>query len=195
MSNKTRLVGVGLLVLIQGAVLVGCGGTNAGPPSAPSPAAAANPGDSGMVPFATLKDLMASTVDPAADGIWDAVAVTSTMAGTESRQPRTSQEWAAVRRHAITLIEAMNLVVMPGRRAAPDGTQPGLGELPPHDIEARIEQQRAVFKGFANGLRATARRALEAIDRKDVPSLLEAGGDIDAACEACHVTFWYPNQR
>lgn len=146
------------------------------------------------VPFATLKELMDATVDPAADGLWDAVSASATAAGIEQHQPRTPQEWAAVRRHAITLIEAMNLVVMPGRHAAPVGTQTGLGELRPQEIEARIEQQRAAFVGFANALRVTAREALKAIDRKDPDALLTAGGDIDAACEACHVTFWYPNQ-
>ena len=146
-----------------------------------------------ILPGASLKELMDATVDPAADGLWDSIAVTETAAGTDRREPRTPQEWAAVRRHAITLIEATNLILIPGRAAAPAGTQPGLGELPPQQIAALIGRQRALFTGFANGLRATAREALEAIDRKDVDALLKAGGDIDAACEACHVTFWYPN--
>ena len=88
----------------------------------------------------------------------------------------------------------MNLVVMPGRHAAPAGTQPGLGELPPQEIELRIERQRPMFVGFANALETLAREALAAIDHKDSEALLKTGGDIDAACEACHVTFWYPNQ-
>ncbi len=148
----------------------------------------------GPVPIATLKELMDSTVDPAADGVWDAVAVISTEKGTDHHEPRTPQEWAAVRREAITLIEAMNLVVLPGRQAAPPGTKPGLGELAPPDIERSIAQQRALFAGFAKGVQGTALQALEAIDRKDSEGLLKAGSEIDAACEACHVTFWYPNQ-
>jgi cytochrome c556 len=147
------------------------------------------------VPFATLKELMDSTVDPAADALWDAVAITATSAGITRHEPHTPEDWAAVRRHAITLIESMNLVILPGRHAAPPGTQPGLGELPPHDIELRIAQQRPAFVAFANGLQVTARAALEAIDHHDPEALLKAGGDIDAACEACHVTFWYPNQQ
>ena len=38
-------------------------------------------------------------------------------------------------------------------------------------------------------------QALAAIDARNPQALLEAGGAIDAACEACHVTYWYPNQR
>lgn len=100
-----------------------------------------------------------------------------------------------MRRHAVTQIEAMNLVVMPGRHAAPAGTQPGLGELPPQQIELRIDQQRAAFTGFASALRATALQALAAVDRKDPEALLTIGSEIDAQCEACHVTFWYPAQQ
>ncbi len=138
---------------------------------------------------------MDSTVDPAADGIWDAVAVTSTRRGIEYHEPRTAEEWAAVRRHAVTLIEAMNLVVLPGRQAAPPGTKPGFGELEPTQIESDIGRQRALFVGFAKALQVTAQRTLEAIDQKDTETVMKAGGDIDAACEACHVTFWYPQQR
>jgi cytochrome c556 len=196
MSGTMRLVCVIVVMLFESTVLVGCGGEmNAGMPGATPGRAAAPSAASSGVPFASLKELMDSTVDPAADGLWDAVAVTSTSAGIERHEPRTPEEWAAVRRHAITLIEAMNLVVMPGRRAAPVGAQPGLGELPPQQIEHLIEQQRPVFTAFATGLRETARQALAAIDRKDPDALLNAGGDIDAACEACHVTFWYPNQQ
>jgi hypothetical protein len=151
--------------------------------------------DAGPVVVATLKELMSSTVDPAADGIWDAVAVISTRKGVKYRQPRTAGQWAQVRRHAITLIEAMNLVALPGRHAAPPGTKPGLGELDPAQIERDIASKRPLFVGFAQALQATAQRTLEAIDRKDVDAVVKTGGDIDAACEACHVTFWYPNQR
>ncbi len=147
------------------------------------------------VAVASLKELMDSTVDPAADGIWDSVAVISTVKGTETHQPRTPQEWAAVRRHAITLIEAMNLVVLPGRHAAPAGTKPGLGELEPTQIERDIAAKGVVFATFAKALQDTARHALDAIDRKDIDAIVRTGGEIDAACEACHVTFWYPNQR
>ena len=34
--------------------------------------------------------------------------------------------------------------------------------------------------------------ALDAIDAKDPNRLLEVGGEIDEACEACHLVYWYP---
>jgi hypothetical protein len=144
---------------------------------------------------ATIRELMDSTVDPAADGLWDSVAVTSTSKGVEETQPKTDADWAAVRRDAVTLMESMNLVVMKGRHAAPPGTQAALGELSPAEIDQHIDANRGALIGFAKALRATAQKALTAIDKKDVQGLFEAGSAIDEACEACHVTFWYPNQK
>jgi hypothetical protein len=142
---------------------------------------------------ATIRELMSSTVDPAADGLWDSVAVTSTSKGVEETKPKTDEDWAAVRRDAVTLMESMNLVVMKGRHAAPPGTKAALGELSPAEIEQHIDANRGALIGFAKALRATAGKALTAIDKKDVQGLFEAGSEIDEACEACHVTFWYPN--
>jgi hypothetical protein len=33
---------------------------------------------------------------------------------------------------------------------------------------------------------------LDAIDAKDSARLFEVGGEIDEACEACHLVYWYP---
>jgi len=151
--------------------------------------------DSPFIATATIRELMDSTVDPSADALWESVAIVYSMSGEQERKPRTPQEWLAVRRHAITLIEATNLLVMDGRHAAPAGTQPGEGELSPQQIDQRIASDREAFVRFAHGLHATATKALEAIDKQDSEALLQAGGDIDEACEACHVTYWYPNQK
>jgi hypothetical protein len=144
---------------------------------------------------ATIRELMDSIVDPSADGLWDSVAVTTTLAGVDEKQPKTDEEWAAVRRNAVSLMESMNLVVMKGRHAAPPGTQAALGELTPDEIDQHIDANRGALIGFAKALRATAQKALTAIDKKDARGLLDAGSGIDEACEACHVTFWYPNAK
>jgi cytochrome c556 len=157
--------------------------------------ASASHQDSPFVVTATIKELMDSTVDPAADDVWESVAVISSKSGVDERKPRSDEDWKAVRRRAMTLVEATNLLVMDGRHAAPEGTQPGTGELAPAEIDRRIAATRPAFVGFAHGLRATAMKALNAIDRKDSEGLLQAGGEIDAACEACHVTYWYPDQK
>src|SRR5207237_1246397 len=72
-------------------------------------------------PTATIKDIMDSMVDPGADVVWDSVETTVTAKGAEEKQPRTDEEWKDVRNHAIMLLEATNLLLIPGRHVAQPG--------------------------------------------------------------------------
>jgi cytochrome c556 len=148
---------------------------------------------------ASVQQLMEGLIDPSADALWDSVAYIATASGIEDRQPRTPEQWQAVRTSAVNLIEAANLLCMPGRIVADDpaGSPPGdkLGELSHHEIQQRIDASHEAFVQFARGLQAATQRALAAIDAKNAQDLMDAGATIDEACEACHVTYWYPNQR
>src|SRR6188768_1171504 len=162
----------------------------------PALTSAPAPGDA-EGPFrltASIRELMDSEIDPAADFIWASVASISTVAGLEERQPRTDEEWLEVRRRAITLIEATNLLVMKGRRVSTK-YQPasGAGELDTDQVQHEIDTNRAAFVALAQRLQDTGLQTLAAIDAKDPVALFELGGTIDEACESCHVTFWYPN--
>jgi len=147
---------------------------------------------SALQPQATIREIMDAEVDPSADALWDSVMITITAAGEDDRQPRTAAEWQAVRRSAIVLIEATNLLVMPGRRVASDDSPLGPGELTPAAIQQRIDANRAEFAGFAQALRGVSIKALAAIDSKNADALLNVGSEIDEACEACHLVYWYP---
>lgn len=144
-------------------------------------------------PVATIRDLMESTVDPAADGVWDSVSTIVDAKGATRHEPRSTEEWRAVRHHAMTLAESMNLLMIDGRHAAPQGTKAGLGELSPQQIDARVAANREEFATFARAVQDEALKAVAAIDRKDAQALTHIGGDLDARCESCHVTFWYPD--
>ena len=141
---------------------------------------------------------MNGLIDPSADALWDSVAFIATRSGTEDRRPRTDEEWKALRTRAVTLIEAANLLSMPGRRVAadlPDGPPAGAGELSHDEIQQRIGASHDGFVQFARGLQDAGLKALTAIDARDARGLMDAGGAIDEACEACHITYWYPNQQ
>ena len=143
---------------------------------------------------ASIRELMDSEIDPAADFIWASVASISTVAGLEERQPRTDEEWLEVRRRAITLIEATNLLVMKGRRvSAQYEAASGAGELDTDQVQQKIDENRVAFVALAQRLQDTGLQTLAAIDAKDPVALFDLGGTIDDACESCHVTFWYPN--
>ncbi len=137
---------------------------------------------------------MDSVVDPSSDYLWESVATIVTKAGTEERRPRTEEQWKEVRRRAIALIEAPNLLVMEGRKVAQPGEKsenPGI-ELGPEEILATIDADRATFIQKAHALQDAGLKALAAIDAKNVEGLSDAGETIDEACESCHLKYWYP---
>lgn len=137
---------------------------------------------------------MDGVVDPSADYLWDSVSTIVTRKGVEERRPRTDEDWKNVRRRAIELIEAPNLLIMDGRKVAKPGEKsenPGI-ELGPEDIQQIIDGDRATFIQRAHALQDAGLKALAAIDRKDVDGLSDAGEAIDEACEQCHLKYWYP---
>jgi hypothetical protein len=146
---------------------------------------------------ATIKDLMDSLVDPSGDFLFDSVATVVTATGTEERAPHTDEEWTGVRRAALRLLEATNLLIMPGRHVARPGEKSDNPEveLGPEAIEALITKDRATWTNLAHGLNDAAMAAYKAIDAKDVQALSNAGEKIDSACENCHLKYWYPNQE
>ena len=142
----------------------------------------------------TIQDLMHARIDPAADVLWDSVAFIASEQGEEDRRPRSAADWDAVRQAALSLIEAAGELAAPGRPVAALDAAAGPGEIKAADIRRRIDADRAGFAQRAGALGAAARRALAAIDAKNAEALMNAGGSIDAACESCHVLYWYPQQ-
>jgi hypothetical protein len=145
-------------------------------------------------PTTTIRDLMDGMVDPAADTIWNSVSTTITKKGKEEKAPHTEEEWGTVRHSAIALLEASNLLQIPGRHVAMPGQKSEQGiELQPEQIEALINRDRQSWIKFAHGLHDAATEALHAADSKDPAKVLESGDAIDNACEHCHQNYWYPH--
>jgi len=145
-------------------------------------------------PTTTIRDLMDGMVDPAADTIWNSVSTTITKKGKEEKAPHTDEEWATVRHSAIELLEASNLLQIPGRHVAMPGQKNEQGiELQPDEIETLINQDRRAWIALAHGLHDAATQALHAADAKDPAKVLESGDAIDNACENCHQRYWYPH--
>jgi len=163
------------------------------PPPPPGAAPAAARGESPQHPL-TIQELMDTRVDPSADVLWDSVAFIASAKGEEDRRPRTPAEWDAVRQGALALIKAVDELSRSGRRVASVEKNPGPGELPAPAIQRRIDADPAAFARHARVLKSAAQKALAAIDAKDADALMNAGGLIDEACEACHVIYWYPHQ-
>lgn len=148
-------------------------------------------------PTGTIQDIMDSIVDPSADAIWASVATIVDTEGIHDMRPETDEEWAEVRRDAVKVLEATNLLLIPGRNVAEPGVtseNPDI-ELAPEQIQELIDQDRAKWTDLAHGLHDMAMITLEAIDNQDADGLLDSGQGLDIACERCHLNYWYPDDE
>ena len=184
-----------VIVVVSSGLLFGLGACEAKSASSQPEAAAQAP------PFAitaSVQDLMVSEVDPSADYLWESVGTIVTASGTEEHQPRTDEEWRAVRIRAVTLAEAGNLLMMDGRRVAEPGKKledEGVeGILTAVESQAAIDGARPAFVAFARALHDVGASMISAIDARDVGGMMTAGEELDAVCESCHIQFWYPGQ-
>jgi hypothetical protein len=147
--------------------------------------------------FLTIRDLMESIIDPSADTLWGAVGTVVDNEGVHEMFPKTEEEWQEPRRAAVRIVEGGNLLIMPGREAAPPGAKseaPG-AELEPPEITVLIKEKRTSFDAFARALQGVGMEALGAINAKDTSLLLEVGARMENVCEGCHQTFWYPQAK
>ena len=191
--SVSRVAPFGALLLLT-LVSSGCQKQEAAARAAPTPAAAST-----LQPTAGIQDIMAYMIDPAADFLWESVSTTVTTAGTDEKQPRTDAEWNEVRKHAIILTEAANLIRMNGRRVAREGHQledhGTEGNLTAAESEQAIAADRAAFESFAQALHDVGRSMLTAADERKPQDILDAGDTMDQVCEGCHLKFWYPGQH
>src|SRR5262249_1325254 len=117
-SMRTVCV-VSVLVL---SILCGCSAQQA-KPAATAP---------DFKPTFPIEEVMGHIVMPSADKLWGSVATTVSAKGIEETVPKTDEDWERVRDYAVTLVEATNLLLIPGRRVAEQGkTQADKSELPP----------------------------------------------------------------
>ena len=118
---------------------------------------------SGRTPYRTflsVKDLMDATIDPNAFGVFNSAVWVN---GVPTGVPTTDEEWEAVEHHALTLAEAANLLMMPGRA-----------------------KDQGPWMDRARELQDVALAAAKATQTKSLDEMLKAGGPLDVACDNCH---------
>lgn len=106
-------------------------------------------------------------LDPSADAIWASVGVVVTIEGEREIVPANEEEWLALERHAVTVAEAGNLLMFPGRA---------------RDEGEWIERARALV--------VAGRTALTAIRARDKDAVMAAGEQVTISCDNCHQKYW-----
>ncbi|HSH74597.1 MAG TPA: hypothetical protein VLA09_02745, partial [Longimicrobiales bacterium] len=96
---------------------------------------------------ATIEEVMRYMIDPSGDAIWEAVVTEVTPEGVNEMVPETDEDWIELRRHAMILIEATNLILMHDRPLAAPGSRselPGV-DLEPEEIQALLNANRPAW--------------------------------------------------
>lgn len=171
-----------------------CSTSDSAPASSPAPKLW---GD--MKPIVSVKELMDLMIDPASDYVFDSIGTIITREKTTEIQPRTEDDWRRLQIGAVMMAEGAYLLKVP-RRFAPVGDEnnssgPDAEELSPAQITAKLEKDPVLWNAKIEALRNASLEVLEIVKKKDVNALWGACDDLDAACENCHLEFWYPGEH
>lgn len=109
-----------------------------------------------------MRTLMNAVIERPANVVWESVGEVHTPAGIEKRSPQTDADWQTIRDAAVTMTEAANLLMMPGR--------------------SRDEE----WMQSAAGLIKEGQRMIAAIDQKNTQDVFDIGADVYEACVRCH---------
>jgi len=145
---------------------------------------------------ASVQALMDMVIDPSADALWAVAGTVVTAKGGVDHQPRTARQWAQARQLAERIVVGAQRLQTPravganGHWKLADASTPGIRTA--LQIQEDIARDPKRFYTAAARLQQTAQDAVNMIDKRDIPGLLDAGARIDAACEGCHAAYWYP---
>lgn len=117
-------------------------------------------------PVADVKQLMASIIEPAAEIYWDAVGTVIDEKGVVEIEPKTAEEWDAVRNSAYVVAESGNLLMMSNR--AKDGGD---------------------WMKLAQALVDVGQRAIQAAEARNKTAVFDAGAEVYEACTNCHARY------
>ena len=114
-----------------------------------------------------MDEVMGHVIDPAAFGYWKGSGTEETEAGTKDLSPTTPEGWEALENSAAVLIEAGNMLQLPGRRRDPE----------------------ADWNRYAQQLSESAVAAKAAAEKHDKRAVFEEGAKLYQVCTACHAQY------
>jgi hypothetical protein len=107
-------------------------------------------------PVGTVRQVMLGIVKPTSDVVFKF----------QFNPPKTAEEWATLQNNCLSLAEAGNLLLIPGRA-----------------------KDKGEWEKNAKALVETGREAFKAANAKDADALEKIGDKIDGVCEACHAIY------
>jgi len=111
----------------------------------------------------TLNEFMAHVMQYGADNVWSKQGWIINADGVRSLFPKNDQEWEDAQSASLTLAQVSRILLQPDRRM---------------DDAAWDSAVESVYRSALN--------AWKAAEKKDAPAFMNAGTEIDEACDNCH---------
>jgi hypothetical protein len=113
-----------------------------------------------------VKQVMAYVLDPAADILWASGGWVMDASGYEELYPTTDEGWDYVHADAAVVVEAGNMLALPGRAVDKDA-----------------------WMVYSKGLSDAGLQAMEAAAARDKEAFFQAGAQLYSVCTACHQAY------
>ena len=152
-----------MFTLLAVSLAVACSSSDKGDAAASAALQSGQVQESDFTPVLPMGELMTHVLEHSADEVWRRQGWRSTTEGVTSLFPKDDKEWEEAEEAAATLAELTNVLLLPTRK---------------------IDDQAWV--GFVKALQIAATDTMKAAEAKAEQPFFEAGGQINAACEACH---------
>ena len=151
-------------------------------------------------PKPTLHEVMAGSIDPVADVIWEASSKAYGDDGTAKDGLLSAKDWndiagAARKLHdgaAIIIANPDLKVVKPGTKILDEGTVPEA--IIAAQVEGYVDRDRPGLAVHARELSNIALAIEAAAKARNAATTVKLSEDLDEVCESCHKRFWYPDQ-
>jgi Cytochrome C' len=151
-------------------------------------------------PKVNLQLTMQTKVNPQGLALWDITNNAQDDKGNLDPKKLTAAKWAKLVEIGGSLEEAgKTLAIAKGVIAAAPGTKLQDETTPDSpkaaDVQRHIDAKPGVFRQRAQELQKTGADVVAAAKSRDAKKLGDLSDSLDGVCEACHQTFWYPEQK
>lgn len=148
----------------------------------------------------TLHEMMVQKIDVDADAIWAIGNAAIDDKASIDPAKMTEKNWWDLEAAATRMtgdsktLAALDpiIVTRPGVKIADEGTP---GAPTPDQIQAHIKRDTDVYRSLATNLSQHVADLAVAARAKDAPTAGRIINELDGVCEACHLEFWYPEQK
>lgn len=113
-----------------------------------------------------VKSVMALVLEPASDTLWDSGGWVLDASGYEELYPTTDEGWDFVRAQAAIVVEAGNMLALPGRAVDNDA-----------------------WMIYSEGLSEAGLNAMAAAESQNKEDFFQAGAKLYSVCTACHQAY------